>query len=110
MIVNITPNINYAFEGPVITFTVKWSSVAAQGNDNPIAIFGDHALVQKGTQIYDPSYGTGPFTGILDWENKSVDGYGVQFYKYPSMLSTNFLFWIGHKDIEDTQEVEEYEN
>ncbi len=93
----------------------KWdaideSGLAGQGNDNPIAIFGDHALVQKGTQIYDPSYGTGPFTSILDWENKSVDGYGVQFIKNPYWLSTNFLFWIGHKDIIDTPEVEEYNN
>ena len=50
----------------------KWDAidepgVAAQGNSNPLAVFADHALVQKGTQIYDPSYGTGPFTGILDW-------------------------------------------
>ena len=90
----------------------KWdaideSGVAGQGDINPLAVFGDHALVQKGTQVYDPSYGTEPFSSILDWENESVDGYGVQFYKYPSRLSTNFLFWIGHEDIKDTPEVEE---
>ena len=25
--------------------------------------------MQIGSQIYDPSYGTGPFSSILDWEN-----------------------------------------
>ena len=93
----------------------KWdaidqSGIAGQGNINPLAVFSTHALVQIGTQIYDPSYGTGPFTSILDWENNSVDGYGVLFYKSPSELSADFLFWIGHIDIEDTQEVEEYNN
>ncbi len=90
----------------------KWdaideSGVAGQGNINPLAVFATHSLVKKGTQVYDPSYGTGPFTGILDWENKSVDGYGVQFIKFPGKLSTNFLFWIGLEDIKGTQEVEE---
>ena len=89
----------------------KWNAVdkpgvEGQGNPNPIAIFGDHALVRIGTRIYDPSYGTGPFNSVLDWEDASVDGYGVQFTQ-TGYLSADFKFWIGKVDTKGLQEVRE---
>ena len=57
-------------------------------------MFGDHALVSINGQIYDPSYGKGPFSGTIDWEDNSIDGFGVQFIDQ-SELSANFLLWVG---------------
>jgi hypothetical protein len=80
------------------------SGVPAQGNDDPIGIFADHALIEYDGEIYDPSYGTGPFAGILEWEDASIDGYGVQFI-HPSGLSADFKFWTRKLDTKGTQEV-----
>ncbi len=46
---------------------------------NPPGFFawGDHIVVKFGSQYYDPSYGTGPFTGGLDWATKSLAGWAV---------------------------------
>jgi hypothetical protein len=78
--------------------------VAGQGNADPIGIFGDHALIEYDGEIYDPSYGTGPFAGILEWEDASIEGFGVQFIK-PSLLSVDFKFWTRKLDTKGTQEV-----
>lgn len=89
--------------------TAKWSvtdltGVAGQGNSNPIAIFGDHALVEYNGEIYDPSYGTGPFDDISKWEDESIVGFGVQFAK-AGFLSADFKFWTRQLDTKGTQEV-----
>lgn len=76
----------------------------AQGNKNPIAIFGDHALVEIGGKIYDPSYGTGPFNSVLDWEDASIDGYGVQFIDRTGQAS-GFVLWVGSLDVKGNKEV-----
>ena len=45
----------------------------AQGNPAPARLFLDHALVKYNGKIYDPSYGTGPFNSLKDWENASLE-------------------------------------
>lgn len=80
------------------------SGVPGQGNDDPIGIFEDHALVEYDGEIYDPSYGTGPFASILEWEDASIDGFGVQFIT-PSLLSSEFKFWTRKLDTKGTPEV-----
>ena len=92
-----------------LSVTARWTitdltGVAGQGNADPIGIFGDHALIEYDGEIYDPSYGTGPFAGILEWEDASIDGFGVQFIK-PSLLSVDFKFWTRKLDTKGTQEV-----
>jgi hypothetical protein len=92
-----------------LSVTARWTvtdlaGVAGQGNADPIGIFGDHALIEYDGEIYDPSYGTGPFAGILEWEDASIEGFGVQFIK-PSLLSVDFKFWTRKLDTKGTQEV-----
>lgn len=57
-------------------FTDK-PGLPGQGNENPPGFFdvGDHAVVTYGGEIYDPSYGTGPFPDIVSWAMASLDGY-----------------------------------
>jgi hypothetical protein len=80
------------------------AGLPGQGNPNPIGIFADHALIEYDGEIYDPSYGTGPFASIVAWEDASIDGFGVQFI-HPSGLSSNFKFWTRKLDTKGTQEV-----
>ena len=80
------------------------AGVPGQGNADPIGIFGDHALIEYDGEIYDPSYGTGPYASILAWENASIEGFGVQFLK-PLFLSADFKFWTRKLDTKGTQEV-----
>jgi hypothetical protein len=58
----------------------------AQGdqNDNPESIFENHAIVIRQGLLYDPSYGTGPFTDFNDYYSSSLEGEGSRlryFYK-----------------------------
>lgn len=80
------PNFPRRFDHPCVAGTQNaWPAVdaseangaAAQGqnNTNPWSIFNDHALVKHGTEYYDPSYGTGPWDSILEFEQNSIDGY-----------------------------------
>lgn len=80
------------------------AGVPGQGNGDPIAIFGDHALIEYDGEIYDPSYGTGPFPDIRAWEDASIEGFGVQFFKPPG-LSADFKFWTRKLDTKGAQEV-----
>ncbi len=47
---------------------------AAQLTQNPPAFFRNHFIVRRNGQIYDPSYGNGPFPDELAWERASVVG------------------------------------
>lgn len=58
------------------TECVKREGVPGQGKDNPQFTFGDHALVQHSTGIYDPSYGIGPKADLKIWEDGGVGGIG----------------------------------
>ena len=92
-----------------LSTTARWTvtdlaGVPGQGKADPIGIFGDHALIEYDGEIYDPSYGTGPFADILEWEDASVEGFGVHFIK-PSLSSADFKFWTRKLDTKGTQEV-----
>lgn len=50
--------------------------VPSQGNPNPRKGFRDHALVNFGSRLYDPSYGTASVTDIDEWEQASLDVVG----------------------------------
>lgn len=93
---------NHSFTGPGafpppythlgLTECTKTTGAAGQGKTNPQAIFGDHALVGHNAQIYDPSYGTGPFTSHRNWESASLDGLGRgAIYTYPFGGDTHAL-------------------
>jgi len=50
-----------------------------QGNTNPPGHFAFHSIVRMEmggnvTRYYDPSYGTGPFPSLRDWQNASLAG------------------------------------
>ena len=92
-----------------LSTTSRWNvtddaGAPAQGSDDPIAVFADHALVEYGSQLYDPSYGTGPFATVLEWEDASLDGFGVQFIDTTN-LASGFVFWTRTLDTKGTQEV-----
>jgi hypothetical protein len=54
-------------------------SPLGQGNTSPPGLFttGDHALVKYGNQMFDPSYGHGPFDSIAQWAAQSLAGYAT---------------------------------
>ncbi len=72
----------------------------AHGILDPEPYFADHAVVcMPNGEIYDPSYGTGPFPNIKIWEEKSIDGYAIEtktltklgiFQTYSKLLYTFF--------------------
>lgn len=69
--------------GPLDPFThtgnvdcVKGNGLPGQGKSNPQFTFIDHAMVEYGGQIYDPSYGAGPFGNHLAWEAAALAGMG----------------------------------
>lgn len=48
--------------------------IPAQGGvADPHSAFLDHALTEWNGQLYDPSYGTGPFPTLLNWQRASLD-------------------------------------
>ncbi len=66
------------------TECVKQAGLPGQGNDNPQFIFGDHALVRFNGEVFDPSYGSGPYTDMKLWENDGIAGVG----ELPAILFT----------------------
>jgi hypothetical protein len=64
------------------------NGVAGQGVANPVASFWDHAIVKagpnKGASLYDPSYGSGPFSGkegLAEGEKPSVESVLKEYQK-----------------------------
>jgi len=55
----------------------KENVVAGQGKNNPQFDFGDHVVVEHGGKIYDPSYGVGPKSSQLEYEQAAIDGLGT---------------------------------
>ena len=49
--------------------------VPGQGNVEPPPAFENHFVVRFGGQIYDPSYGIGPFNSENEHENAAIDGF-----------------------------------
>jgi hypothetical protein len=48
---------------------------SGQWTNNPKSTFTDHTIVLINGQFYDPSYGTGPFDTLQEWEDASVAGF-----------------------------------
>ena len=53
--------------------------IAGQDNANPPGGFFNHFVVSYGGQIYDPSYGAGPYATTLLHENSAIDGIFCNF-------------------------------
>lgn len=62
--VRIVPGVGYN------RMTVK--STSGQGGTPSVWSFGDHCLVKCDGKYYDPSYGTGPYDTLLDWQKASL--------------------------------------
>lgn len=105
--VSITPNdsagimnsFRSAFNGPIpmnvypVMFIKNWnagdeelvwspideSGIPAQGNEDPSSVFVDHAVIQYGNTMFDPSYGKSYQNPNLydNWENAALDYVGV---------------------------------
>ncbi|MDZ4371780.1 MAG: hypothetical protein U1C74_10205, partial [Phenylobacterium sp.] len=70
-----------------MTYPYKWEDVTdnngvpGQGVRNPQPFFFDHAIVHANGQLYDPSYGLGPYAGatltdrLQAYENANIAGY-----------------------------------
>jgi hypothetical protein len=53
----------------------RLEGIPGQGNANPPNIFNLHYIAQVDGKYYDPSYGTGPYDKLDDWENAALDGF-----------------------------------
>ena len=51
--------------------------IAGQRNPNPPPEFSNHWVVKYDSQIYDPSYGAGPYASELLHQNAAIDGIGA---------------------------------
>lgn len=82
---NIVPKDKSGYMTPDVISLLIVKPIPAQGNPSPQQSFSNHALVLVENQLYDPSYGAGPFAGANDeerlrnWENASLAE--VQYYK-----------------------------
>ncbi len=48
--------------------------IPGQENPNPPPAFFNHFIVKYGSNLFDPSYGVGPVSTKLGWENGAIDG------------------------------------
>lgn len=78
------PNIGFPYflhlVGPESTGTFPGTGINGQGpNTRPQSIFSDHAVVQYGSNIYDPSYGTSYASGAFEsnFKSNALDGFFV---------------------------------
>jgi len=71
--------------------------IAAQGDPDPQAYFGDHSLVKYGGKLYDPSYGSGVFASQQEWEDAAIDAFGAIFIATPP-LPNGASKWIWKAD------------
>ncbi len=76
------------------TFAIFQSYSPGQNNPIPPPVFKDHAIVKFNGKYYDPSYGTGPYSSPVDWENNSIDGFGSIVVNSAGLP----FFWIDKKD------------
>lgn len=72
----------------------------AQHNPWPPTEFPSHVLVRAGGRWYDPSYGTGPFRSVLEWETASLAGVGVRLQRDGNALRVGerVLFAVRRSD------------
>jgi len=75
-------------------------------NININSLFADHALIEFNSKIYDTSYGTGPFNSLVEWEDGSIDAFGVEVGEYGSFLTGEYhKLWIEKLDTKGILEV-----
>jgi hypothetical protein len=55
----------------------KTDGVSGQGKTNPQFDFSDHVTVKHNGQIYDPSYGIGPYNSTYEYEQAAIEGYAL---------------------------------
>jgi hypothetical protein len=82
---------------------VEDDGIKAQGNDNPICRFADHAIVQFNSFYYDPSYGATRSNSLEQYEDKALMGEG--FIVREALIPSNAWFAkmnrTGTKDLRD---------
>jgi len=63
------------------TEVIKLQGVPAQGREDPVSFFQNHVILQventeaKTKELYDPSYGAGPFPTLLKYQEASIAGF-----------------------------------
>ena len=78
----------------------------AQGMDNPESAFGDHVVVCINDKIYDPSYGTGVFNGVNDWETNSLAAHAVYSEYTNSNIETVYLVWVYEQELPNVNQTQ----
>jgi hypothetical protein len=88
--------------GNVLNFA-PLPGAAAQGNDNPMSTFGDHALVKYNNKYYDPSYGTPIQNSKNAWENLSLSGFGngsnlIYVQTFAGLTFETRIMWLNEQN------------
>lgn len=68
--------------------------IGGQGNNDPVAHFVNHFIIESAGSIYDPSYGAGPFPGWpggaqKTWENAGLYGLSANVLSTTPNLTLN---------------------
>ena len=73
----LTPSGSGRFPYLIDTDVLKGDGLPGQNNDEPVLQdFARHFVARRMGDIYDPSYGAGPFVSENDHENAAIDGIG----------------------------------
>lgn len=73
----LTQGLDIDFVNLYVKAPYSWFATCSQGQGGTPQQqqFQDHAIISYGGNMYDPSYGTGPFSGKQDWADKSIDAH-----------------------------------
>jgi hypothetical protein len=71
-------------------YVIDQAGIAAQNNQNPVSVFGNHQVLEYNQKYYDVSYGK-IFSSISEWATQAVAG----FYKLKKISRPNKQYWIG---------------
>jgi len=64
------------FTHKIMTECKMKQGIKAQGMDNTQPFFFDHVIVKYKDEFYDPSYGVGPFSNMMEYEKGAIAGLG----------------------------------
>lgn len=74
------------------TDVVNLPGIPGQRNPEPPPAFFNHFIVVHGGQLYDPSYGGGPFADAATWETGAIDGlFAAALAGYPKSSNPQAL-------------------